>query len=87
MKHGRRASAGIPHNLELIQNRRREHVDLGQGIIIGGRNAQAGTFASSRMISTQSAMHSSQIKQTGPAGAMFDISLRTSCWLLLQKEQ
>src|SRR3990170_4215752 len=34
------------------------------------------------MMSLQSSMHSSQIKTDGPA-----ISLRTSCWLLPQKEQ
>src|SRR5271165_3867236 len=37
---------------------------------------------SSRMISMQSSTHSSQMKTVGPA-----ISLRTSCWLLPQKEQ
>src|ERR1700688_2716491 len=37
---------------------------------------------SSRMISMQSSTHSSQMKTVGPA-----MSLRTSCWLLPQKEQ
>src|ERR1700758_3239352 len=37
---------------------------------------------SSRMMSMQSSTHSSQMKTVGPA-----ISLRTSCWLLPQKEQ
>src|SRR5918995_7541803 len=37
---------------------------------------------SSRMMSLQSSMHSSQMNTEGPA-----ISLRTSCWLFPQKEQ
>src|SRR5947209_15738454 len=37
---------------------------------------------SSRMISMHSSTHSSQMNTVGPA-----ISLRTSCWLLPQKEQ
>src|ERR1700712_1079095 len=37
---------------------------------------------SSRMISMHNSTHSSQMKTVGPA-----ISLRTSCWLLPQKEQ
>src|ERR1700677_2698316 len=37
---------------------------------------------SSRMMSMHSSTHSSQMKTVGPA-----ISLRTSCWLLTQKEQ
>src|SRR5471030_1088117 len=37
---------------------------------------------SSRMISMQSSTHSSQMNTVGPA-----MSLRTSCWLLPQKEQ
>src|SRR6266704_7141344 len=37
---------------------------------------------SSRMMSLQSSMHSSQMNTDGPA-----MSLRTSCWLLPQKEQ
>src|SRR5579871_6715169 len=37
---------------------------------------------SSRMMSMQSSTHSSQMNTVGPA-----ISLRTSCWLLPQKEQ
>src|SRR3569832_2528105 len=37
---------------------------------------------SSRMMSMQSATHSSQMKTVGPA-----MSLRTSCWLLPQNEQ
>src|ERR1043165_8312434 len=37
---------------------------------------------SSRMMSMHSSTHSSQMKTVGPA-----ISLRTSCWLLPQKEQ
>src|SRR5512135_3463328 len=37
---------------------------------------------SSRMMSMQSSTHSSQMKTVGPA-----MSLRTSCWLLPQKEQ
>src|SRR4029077_18379417 len=37
---------------------------------------------SSRMTSTHSPTHSSQMKTVGPA-----ISLRTSCWLLPQNEQ
>ena len=37
---------------------------------------------SSRMMSLQSSMHSSQMNTDGPA-----ISLRTSCWLLPQNEQ
>src|SRR4029450_1511979 len=39
-------------------------------------------LCSSRMISMQSSTHSSQMKTVGPA-----INLRTSCWLLPQKEQ
>src|SRR4029079_13580178 len=42
--------------------------------------ASAGT--SSRMMSLQSSMHSSQMKTDGPA-----ISFLTSCWLLPQNEQ
>ena len=37
---------------------------------------------SSRMMSLQSSMHSSQMKTDGPA-----ISFLTSCWLLPQNEQ
>src|SRR3954466_4159010 len=37
---------------------------------------------SSRMMSLQSSMHSSQMNTEGPA-----MSFRTSCWLLPQKEQ
>src|ERR1044072_2087001 len=37
---------------------------------------------SSRMMSLHSSMHSSQMNTEGPA-----MSLRTSCWLLPQKEQ
>src|SRR3954463_10424948 len=37
---------------------------------------------SSRMMSLQSSMHSSQMNTDGPA-----MSLRTSCWLLPQNEQ
>src|SRR5260221_9186196 len=37
---------------------------------------------SSRMMSLHSSMHSSQMNTDGPA-----MSLRTSCWLLPQKEQ
>jgi hypothetical protein len=37
---------------------------------------------SSRMMSMHSSTHSSQMNTVGPA-----ISLRTSCWLLPQKEQ
>src|ERR1700744_2382753 len=39
-------------------------------------------LCSSRMMSMQSSTHSSQMNTVGPA-----ISLRTSCWLLPQKEQ
>jgi hypothetical protein len=39
-------------------------------------------FVSSRMMSMHSSTHSSQMNTVGPA-----ISLRTSCWLLPQKEQ
>src|SRR5690606_31833006 len=42
----------------------------------------ASSWISSRMMSLQRSTHSSQIKTEGPA-----ISLRTSCWLLPQKEQ
>ncbi len=38
--------------------------------------------ASSRMMSLQRSMHSSQMNTDGPA-----MSFRTSCWLLPQKEQ
>ena len=38
--------------------------------------------ASSRMMSLQRSMHSSQMNTEGPA-----MSFRTSCWLLPQKEQ
>jgi hypothetical protein len=38
--------------------------------------------SSSRMISLQSSMHSSQTNTEGPA-----ISFLTSCWLFPQKEQ
>ncbi|CFP62754.1 Uncharacterised protein [Bordetella pertussis] len=44
--------------------------------------ARAVACASSRMMSLQRSMHSSQMNTEGPA-----ISLRTSCWLLLQNEQ
>ena len=39
-------------------------------------------LCSSRMISMHSSTHSSQMNTVGPA-----MSLRTSCWLLPQKEQ
>src|SRR5690606_21726627 len=44
--------------------------------------ARAASWDSSRMMSLHRLMHSSQMKTEGPA-----ISLWTSCWLLLQKEQ
>ena len=42
----------------------------------------ASTGTSSRMMSLQSSMHSSQMKTDGPAMSFF-----TSCWLLPQNEQ
>ena len=52
-----------------------------------GRSERAGrpplsAVLSSRMMSLQSSMHSSQMNTDGPA-----ISFRTSCWLLPQNEQ
>src|SRR3546814_18856764 len=44
--------------------------------------SRAASWLSSTMMSLHRSMHSSQMKTEGPA-----ISLRTSCWLLLQKEQ
>src|SRR5690606_7496140 len=44
--------------------------------------SRAASCDSSRMMSLQRSMHSSQMNTDGPA-----ISLRTSCWFLPQKEQ
>src|SRR5205807_3016867 len=41
-----------------------------------------GSFSSSRIMSLQTSMHSSQMQAVGPA-----ISFRTSAWALLQNEQ
>src|SRR5690606_7238459 len=49
---------------------------------LGAAVPSASDWASSRMMSLHNSMHSSQMNTDGPA-----ISLRTSCWLLPQKEQ
>src|SRR6266478_4807380 len=46
------------------------------------RDLTSVVLCSARMISMQSSTHSSQMNTVGPA-----MSLRTSCWLLPQKEQ
>src|SRR6185437_12243985 len=56
------------------------HISFGVGM--PSRDFTSEDLFSSRMMSMQSSTHSSQIKTVGPA-----ISLRTSCWLLPQKEQ
>ena len=56
-----------------------------RGVVFIGvdtRDFTSDDFDSSRMMSMHSSTHSSQMKTVGPA-----ISLRTSCWLLPQKEQ
>src|SRR5690606_26933030 len=49
---------------------------------LGAAAPSASDWASSRMMSLHNSMHSSQMNTDGPA-----MSLRTSCWLLPQKEQ
>ena len=48
----------------------------------GDFGSPASTGTSSRMMSLQSSMHSSQMNTDGPAMSFF-----TSCWLLPQNEQ
>src|SRR4029079_10629815 len=55
---------------------------ISEGLGSLSRARSARSSSSSRMMSLQSSTHSSQTKTDGPA-----ISLRTSCWLLPQKEQ
>src|SRR5687767_15554770 len=55
-------------------------ISCGRGNL--SRDRSCFSSSSSRMMSLQSSTHSSQTKTDGPA-----ISLRTSCWLLPQKEQ
>ena len=55
-------------------------ISCGLGSLSRARSARSSS--SSRMMSLQSSTHSSQTNTDGPA-----ISLRTSCWLLPQKEQ
>src|SRR5213592_3041087 len=57
-------------------------ISCGVGSLFRSARAASLPAPSSRMMSLQSSMHSSQINTEGPA-----ISLRTSCWLLPQKEQ
>src|SRR5271169_2809366 len=59
-----------------------EQISLGEGRSDRGPLPAGSPEASSRMMSLQRSMHSSQMNTDGPA-----ISLRTSCWLLPQKEQ
>src|SRR5690606_33276164 len=56
-------------------------ISLGAGSFCALLSAWA-SCTSSRMMSLHRSTHSSQIKTEGPA-----INLRTSCWLLPQKEQ
>src|SRR6201991_2069079 len=55
-------------------------ISCGRGSLSRVRSARSSS--SSRMMSLQSSTHSSQTNTDGPA-----MSLRTSCWLLPQKEQ
>src|ERR1700747_1218917 len=55
---------------------------MSAGVGTPSRDLTRVVLCSSRMISMQSSTHSSQMNTVGPA-----ISLRTSCWLLPQKEQ
>ena len=52
------------------------------GVGTPSRDFTSELLFSSRMMSMQSSTHSSQMNTVGPA-----MSLRTSCWLLPQKEQ
>src|SRR6185437_7251404 len=52
------------------------------GVGIPSRDLTSEDFDSSRMMSMHNSTHSSQMNTVGPA-----MSLRTSCWLLPQKEQ
>jgi hypothetical protein len=61
----------------IIQN-----LDISCGVGTPSRDFTIAVLFSSRMMSMQSSTHSSQMNTVGPA-----ISLRTSCWLLPQKEQ
>jgi hypothetical protein len=87
---------GVVQALVVVVDRDREHA-LGAALadhvvvqhvadFLRGRHP-SGDFTSedlfsSRMMSMHSSTHSSQMNTVGPA-----ISLRTSCWLLPQKEQ
>src|SRR6185369_4831232 len=55
---------------------------MSRGLGTPSRERTRVVLCSSRMMSMHSSTHSSQMKTVGPA-----ISLRTSCWLLPQKEQ
>src|SRR5215471_9477454 len=55
---------------------------MSRGLGTPSRDLTRVVLCSSRMMSMQSSTHSSQMKTVGPA-----MSLRTSCWLLPQKEQ
>src|SRR5664279_1357960 len=57
-------------------------ISCGVGSLLRSARAASDPAPSSRMMSLQSSMHSSQMNTDGPA-----MSLRTSCWLLPQKEQ
>src|SRR6266481_9272503 len=59
-----------------------EQISLGVGRSDRGPLPPASPEPSSRMMSLQRSMHSSQMNTDGPA-----ISFFTSCWLLPQKEQ
>src|SRR4051794_38578537 len=57
-------------------------ISCGVGSLLLSVRAASALAPSSRMMSLQSSMHSSQMNTEGPA-----MSFRTSCWLLPQKEQ
>src|SRR5574340_1215286 len=57
-------------------------ISCGVGSLFLSARAVSAVAPSSRMMSLQSSMHSSQMNTDGPA-----MSFLTSCWLLPQKEQ
>src|ERR1700716_836682 len=57
-------------------------ISCGVGSLFLSVRAASAVAPSSRMMSLQSSMHSSQMNTDGPA-----MSFLTSCWLLPQKEQ
>ena len=61
---------------------RMSRISCGVGSLFLSVRADSAVVPSSRMMSLQSSMHSSQMNTDGPA-----MSLRTSCWLLPQNEQ